>query len=140
MSSKRDKAIEYFDLGYNCSQAVLAAFSDELGIAENEALETAYEFGGGMGNHEVCGAVTGAIMVLKLKYKDIKSSVEVEKIVNDFRENFKLKNNAINCSELLGYDIRDGEDLKKILEENLFKTVCPKMVSDAAEILEQMKK
>ena len=61
-------ASELFSKRYYCSQAVLAAFAEELGMTKKQALRVAACFGGGMCKAEVCGACTGALMALGLKY------------------------------------------------------------------------
>ena len=59
------KAIGFFENGYNCSQSVLMAYADLYGIDQETATKIASSFGGGMGRlREVCGAVTGMFMVL----------------------------------------------------------------------------
>ena len=62
------KAVELFERGFRCSQAVFAAFAEQFGITEKQALQIGACFGGGMNKGEVCGACTGALMVLGLKY------------------------------------------------------------------------
>ena len=66
--NKRDRAIEYFAAKMRCSQAVLAAFSEECGISEEQAFRLGSCFGSGMRKREVCGACTCALMVLGLLY------------------------------------------------------------------------
>ena len=62
--NKADKAESLFRTGYNCSQSVYAAFAEELGITVEEAAKKASPFGAGFGKlREVCGAVTGMVMV-----------------------------------------------------------------------------
>ena len=63
-----DKALDLFKSKFHCSQAVFAAFSEELGLSEEQALKIGSCFGSGMRKGEVCGACTGALMVLGLKY------------------------------------------------------------------------
>ncbi len=62
------KSVELFGQGYMCSQAVFAAFSEDYGVTEKQALQIGACFGGGMNKGEVCGACTGALMVLGMKY------------------------------------------------------------------------
>ncbi len=62
------KAVQYYEKGYMCSQAVFAAFAEQFGITEKQALQIGACFGGGMNKGEVCGACTGALMVLGMKY------------------------------------------------------------------------
>lgn len=64
----KEKAAALFDEKFNCSQAVLGAFAEEYGLSEEQALHIALCFSAGMRKGEVCGAVSGAIMVLGLKY------------------------------------------------------------------------
>ena len=67
--TKGEIAKNNFMQGYNCAQAVLLAFCDDLGFDEQTALMLASPFGGGIGRmREVCGAFTGAVMVLGLKF------------------------------------------------------------------------
>ena len=65
--SYADKAKELFEQGYNCSQAIVCAFSPLTGLDEKTSALLASSFGGGMGRmREVCGAVSGSFMVLGL--------------------------------------------------------------------------
>ena len=64
----KELALDYFDRKFHCSQAVLAAFKDEVGLTEKQALKLGACFGSGMRKGEVCGACTGAFMVLGLLY------------------------------------------------------------------------
>ena len=64
----KEKALDYFSRKFHCSQAVLAAFADECGLTEKQALMLGACFGGGMRKGEVCGACTGALMVLGTLY------------------------------------------------------------------------
>ena len=60
MNTRSAIATEKFLAGYNCAQAVLYAFCDELGFDKDTALRLACGFGAGMARkQEVCGAVTG---------------------------------------------------------------------------------
>ncbi len=59
-----EKSVELFNSGFLCSQAVFAAFSKDLGLSEEQALKIGACFGSGMRKGEVCGACTGALMVL----------------------------------------------------------------------------
>ena len=61
-----ERANDYHRRGFNCSQSVLAAFSDLTGLSEQESFNVAGGFGGGAGTGELCGAITGAVMTLGL--------------------------------------------------------------------------
>ncbi len=64
--TKEQLAKSYHEQGCNCAQAVLLAFSEELGLSKELAAKIALPFGGGMARGETCGALTGALMVLGL--------------------------------------------------------------------------
>ena len=72
MNSIED-AVNLFENGYMCSQAVFAAFSEDYGLSREQALKIGACFGSGMRKGEVCGACTGALMALGLKYGDNKA-------------------------------------------------------------------
>lgn len=92
---------------------------------------------------ETCGAVTGAFMVIGLKYgatlgEDKASKEKTHQVVREFAEKFASRNGSIACKELLGCDLSTPEGNAQAKEKNLFYTVCPKFVKDAAEILEEI--
>lgn len=137
------RAKEIFEQKYHCSQAVLAAFADDLGITEKQALKLGSCFGGGMCKGEVCGAVTGALMVIGLKYgqctiEDLESRKTTNNKTIEMMERFKLENGSYICNELLGYDITSEKDLELIMEKQLFTSFCPKMVESATRIAEEL--
>ena len=143
MNSKIQNAVEKFEKGFNCSQAVLSSFSEQFGLDCNTALKIATGFGGGMKMGETCGAVTGAFMVLGLKYgnatpEDKETKEKTYEMVIEFTNRFKARNGSVICRELLGCDISTPEGSKVAVEKGLFSSVCPRLVQDAAEILEEM--
>lgn len=106
MTPKSKKAEELFLMGYGCSQSVLGAFANDIGIDFNTAMKIASPFGGGMGRmREVCGVMSGAFMVLGLIYGfDTPSPTqkgEIYQRVNEIANEFKKKNGTIICRELL---------------------------------------
>ena len=131
-----DDAVELFENGYMCSQAVFAAFSSELGVSRENALKIGACFGSGMRKGEVCGACTGALMALGLKYGD--SKIKSNEVCEKFLDEFKNANGSYICNDLLGCDISTEEGVKFARENNLFKEICPKMVESAAEIVERI--
>ncbi|MCX5803443.1 MAG: C-GCAxxG-C-C family protein [Proteobacteria bacterium] len=139
-----ERAVSCFKETFSCSQAILSTYGPELGLEKETALKVAGAFGGGMARMgEVCGAVTGAFIVIGLKHGKIKAEDEEAKektylIVREFVERFKSRNGSIKCRELLGYDISTLGGIKLIKEKNLFYTICVKYVRDAAEIIEEL--
>lgn len=141
--SKKQIATEYYESNFNCAQAVFTTFATEEGIPEELALKIATQFGGGCRKGEVCGAVSGALMVLGLKYGHCHRNAPEEKaraygIGEEFMSRFVERNGTVVCRELLGYDLTKPEDKEKIRELGLFQKMCPKMVQSATEIVEKM--
>ncbi|WP_041082379.1 C-GCAxxG-C-C family protein [Thermotoga profunda] len=135
------KAIDLFEKGFSCSQSVFAAYAPIFGIDEKTALKISSAFGGGMSRlAHVCGAVSGAFMIIGLKAggEDKESKERTYLFAREFAEQFKSLNGSIMCKDLLGYDISTSEGLQKAREANLFKTICPKYVRDSCQILEKM--
>ena len=138
-----DKAEKYYCNNFNCSQAVFTAYATELGLEEEIALKIATQFGGGARKGEMCGAVSGALMVLGLKYghshaEDIEEKGKAYQIAEDFMNRFIAEKGTVVCRELLGYDVSNQEDVAKIKELDLFKTTCPEMIKCATAMVEQM--
>jgi C_GCAxxG_C_C family probable redox protein len=142
--TKADNAVEIFGKGFNCSQSVFAAYSEELGMSREQALRVSCGFGAGMGRMcETCGAVTGAIMALGLKYGKVRPEDEPAKektyaLVNELAREFKARNGTVVCKELLGCDMGTPEGMKYAKEHNFHSTKCPKYVRHAAEILDKL--
>lgn len=143
-TERSEKAVACFKEGFACSQAVLSAFADEFGLDRALALKVAAGFGGGMGRTaQTCGAVTGAYMVIGLKYgsTDAQNRDAKEKTyrqVREFNERFKSRHGCLLCRELLGCDISTPAGLDEAKQKNLLTTVCPKVVGDAVAILEKL--
>ena len=131
-----DDAVQLFLNGYMCSQAVFAAFSEELGLPKEQALKIGACFGSGMRKGEVCGACTGALMALGLKYGE--SKPDCDEVCDKFLDEFKKENGSFICRDLLNCDISTKEGVEYALENNLFKELCPLMVESAAKITEKI--
>ncbi|MHA1912935.1 MAG: C-GCAxxG-C-C family protein [Promethearchaeota archaeon] len=141
--SKVEQALGSFADGLSCSQSILSTFGPQLGLSRELALKIATGFGGGISRlGGVCGAVSGAVMAIGLKYgqselKDIHTKEETYRITRQFLDEFKEKNGSIICNELLTCDINTPEGRKKAIDEGIFKAVCPQLVKDAAIWLEK---
>jgi C_GCAxxG_C_C family probable redox protein len=67
--TRTEIALDFFKNNFNCSQSVLCAFAPDLGISRESSMKIASAFGAGIGRRQLtCGAVTGALMALSLKY------------------------------------------------------------------------
>lgn len=142
MNSIRERAMELFKQGYNCSQSVFGAFCEECDMDFETALKLSSSFGGGMGRlREVCGAVSGMFMVAGMKYgysdpKDCRSKAEHYKLIQGLAEQFKEKNGSIVCRELLGLpNQKDSYIPEERTSEYYKKRPCAELVGDAAEII-----
>ena len=140
-------AEELFKNGCNCSQAVLLAFSDVTGLENETALKLASSFGGGMGRmREVCGAVSGALMVLGIAkgYSDLSDSdakKEHYALIQEFARRFKEENGSIICRELLaGVKTENGVSPEKRTDEYYKKRPCGELCFTAAKITEELLK
>lgn len=140
-----EKAEKLFYEGYNCSQAVLLAFSDVTGLEKGLAARLSSSFGGGLGRmREVCGAVSGAAMVLGIARgysnpADYDAKKKHYALVREFANRFKEKNGSVICRELLGgISGAQGENPERRTGEYYKKRPCPQIVKTAAELLDEM--
>jgi C_GCAxxG_C_C family probable redox protein len=139
-----DDAVADFEDGLNCCQTILKTYGGLLGIARESALRLGTGFGGGIARHgAVCGAVSGAVMVIGIKYgmthkNDTEAKDKTYELVSEFIDKFKTKHNSIICKDLLGCDLSTPEGKEQAKNEDKFKKECPEFVRTAAEILEKV--
>ncbi|MEA4922471.1 MAG: C-GCAxxG-C-C family protein [Eubacteriaceae bacterium] len=138
-----EKALKSFGGGIDCSQVVFGATAEQLGLDEKTARKISAAFGGGMWRGETCGCVTGALMAIGLKYgqSEIGESKTKEKMLAkkaEFERIFAEKNGDLICRKILKYDLSKPEEMKKIQEEKLLETLCPKLACSACRILEKI--
>ena len=143
-NNHQEKAVALFKEGFNCAQAVFAAYSEELGIDTETALKLSSSFGGGMGRmREVCGAVSGMFMAAGLKYgysdpKDMKAKADHYKLIRNLAHRFKEQNGSIICKDLLGLLKSEGTPVPaKRTADYYKKRPCVDLVRDAAKILDE---
>ena len=136
------KAAELFMEGYNCAQAVFLAFCDKTGIAPAQAAKIAAPFGGGMGRmREVCGAVSGMLMVAGTLYGyDTPEKGEKKKahyaLVQDLEEQFRQQAGSIVCRDILKNPPSDPNPTPRTAD--FYKQrPCVRMVMLSAQILEE---
>ncbi len=144
MKSKVEYAGECFSSGFNCAQSVFSSFCEDFGLEKNQAMKIACSFGAGIGYlGEVCGAVSGAFMVLGLIYGQNEAHESEKKAltylkVKEFARRFREINGTINCSQLLNYELGDEAQLNAARQAGVFKTKCSQYIIDAVRILEEM--
>lgn len=137
-------AKENFKKGYNCAQAVVLAFSDLIDTDEKTALRIAAPFGGGVGRmREVCGTVSGMMMVLGAIFYDPSRITTEEKSSlyareQDVAARFRARNGSIICRELLaGVKTDDSPNAEARTEAYYKKRPCADLCEMAADILEE---
>lgn len=142
--TKKETAMDYFKQGYNCSQAVALAFSEEVGIDKKTLAMMASGFGGGFGrSREVCGAVSGMVMILSMLkgYSDAKASAEkaeLYKRVQALMGEFKEINGSYICRELIGSGDKAISPIPADRNSEFYKKrPCVELVGCAAELLEK---
>ena len=142
--NKIDNVVSCFEEGFNCSQALISTYGPGLGLSEDIARKISAPFGAGMGcMAEICGTVTGALMVIGLKAGNTKASdkerkPETTRLAKEVCEQFRTRNDSVICRDLLGCDISTPEGMKAAKDKELFTTQCPRFVRDAAEIVEEV--
>ena len=140
---RNDQAVAKFVSGYNCAQAVLFSFCDDLGLDKDKALKIACGFGAGMGRkEEVCGAVSGGIMVIGAKYgrgeNDDRKATEITYTkVTELKNQFPQRHGTYICRQLLnGCELTTEEGQKIFKENDYLNKVCKQCVKNVVEILE----
>ncbi len=138
-----DLAVIKMSKGYNCAQSVVAAFAREVGLDESTAIKMAGVFGGGLAHQgHVCGAVSGALMIIGLKYNGIEPDYSSREsgfaIGTDFIEEFESRHQTIDCRDLIGCDLSTADGLKRFKDAGIFQNICPHWVKEAAEILDTL--
>ena len=134
-------AAQLFLDGYNCAQAVAVAFCDLTGMNEPAAAKLASSFGGGMGRmREVCGAVSGMLMVAGQLYGYDAPDPEAQKahyaLVQELAGRFREQAGSIICREILKNPPSDPKPTPRT--EGFYKQrPCARLVILAAQILDE---
>ena len=137
-----ERAVELFVEGYNCAQAVAAAFGDLTGLDEKTAAKMASCFGGGMGRmREVCGAVSGMLLVAGILYgyddpKATKEKRELYAQVQAMAGQFREELGSIVCRDLLKNPPADPNPTPRT-EQFYKERPCARMVATAARIMDE---
>ena len=134
-------AVNKFNRGYACSQAILSEYCELFNMDIETALKLAAGFAGGMRFGGTCGAVTGAFMVLGLRHgtQNCEKPDERKNVydaVCEFTKSFKEIHGSTSCETLLGCNIGTPDGMQKAKEDNLFHTLCPEYIKSSAELLE----
>ena len=132
MGIKEKAARNFAEKGYNCCQAVICAYCEELGIVDDDVFKLTEGFGGGMGGlQNTCGAVTGMYMAIGMhnsageKDNPRKTKMDTYESIRDVAKKFEEENSSIFCRDL------------KAVENGVQRVSCQKCVEDAAELVEK---
>jgi C_GCAxxG_C_C family probable redox protein len=142
--SRIEEALSKFKEDFSCAQSIFSTYAPYYGLDLDSAIKISTGFGGGMARSgRTCGAVTGAYMVLGLKYgmglsKDTEAKEKTYQIISEFSRQFQENNGSLMCKEILGCDINTPEGLDYFNQQELLEKKCIQCVKNAAEILEEL--
>ena len=135
-----DRAVSYFDEGFNCAQSVLLAVQEYWN--EETALEpkVASAFGGGIGRKgSLCGALTGGVIAIGSRHGTNRPiSKEREKaysLASEFYDQFEKECGSVLCEDLIGYDLSNPDELQAARDSDVFGKKCVHFVRKAVQIL-----
>lgn len=147
MNKHADIAAAKFLSGYNCAQSVLWAFAPRLDFDGEVALKLACGLGAGMGRRqEVCGAVTGGILTLGLKFgrgeaQDRTATEETYAKTQELMRRFEAAHGSCNCRQILGgCDLTTEAGRAAFKDKDLLTTTCVPCVRTVCDILEDLLK
>lgn len=137
--NKGEMALNLFNTGLACSQAVVLSFKDELNIDENILKNLSLGFGGGLARQRlVCGAVSGMVMVISTMVANGKTKLEVYKIIQDACKDFSNVTGSIICAELLGQSPKQNTGIpEERTAEYYKKRPCGELCKIAADIADK---
>lgn len=139
--STLDEALALFNQGYNCAQAVLMAYGPSLGMDRASCARVAASYGAGVARTAgMCGAVTGALMVLGLRHWDAadvsaEAKTAIYRCGQAFLARFAEEHHTVLCRELLACDLSTPEGMALARERDTHHTLCPRFVQTAVELL-----
>jgi C_GCAxxG_C_C family probable redox protein len=141
--TKADKPVALFQHGFTCSQAVLSVFAKDFGPDRDTALRISQGFGAGIARtDDICGALSGAIMVIGLQYGGISADDNAAKektyaVVGEFLREFETRNRSVTCTGLLGYNLSDPQHVAEAKKNKVVIARCPEFVRDAVKLVEK---
>lgn len=141
--NRYEQAAAYHHQGFNCCQAVLAAYRDLTGLSEQTSFDMGGGFGAGANSGELCGAITGAVMTLGLltpidREDPVGSKRRTGKLAKEFQQRFQEKFGELRCRPLLKTEVRAGDETPAARDLGLTNR-CDVLIISAIEILEEMR-
>ena len=140
-----EKAELLFREGYNCAQAVFCAYADDFGMDRTAAAKLVSPLGGGMGRlREVCGTVSGALMVIGQLYgygtpDKGEAKARLYFIDQTYAKRFAAENGSYICRELLGLGKGPSVPIPEARTAEYYqKRPCPHLCRWAADLLDEL--
>ncbi len=144
MTNERiDRAVACFDGGHLCSQAICRCFGEEFGLTPEMAIRLSTGFGSGMSRtDQVCGAVSGGVIVLGLAFgssdpSDRAARERTYTAVQEYVAGFTKVHGSISCTELLGYNLGNPAEAEAARVQGVCSRICPGLIQTAARLLEE---
>ena len=143
MNLTEGRIIDLFNSHIHCSQIVLMEWAEALGYDREEAARMAAPFGAGMFRGDTCGAVTGAMIAIGMKFGhsqpgDVEGDELMKEKVAEFNRRFIEEKGTTICRDLLGFDFSISGDFEKAAMSGAIHTTCPKLVLEALNILDDI--
>ncbi|MDY0151684.1 MAG: C-GCAxxG-C-C family protein [Candidatus Cloacimonas sp.] len=137
ISRKLRDAVNDHEHGFNCAQAVLKQFCEQLGLEPEKALMLASGFGGGMRIGTVCGAITGGLMALGMAYgfTDPQYKADINPFTMELIERFRATVGHVDCSAIIGIDTCDPVQQAQAKEQGIYADKCPFAIATAITIV-----
>ncbi len=135
-----EEAIQHFKTGYNCAQSVLLTLQKFWDVEFPLEPKVVSTFGGGIGRRgSVCGALTGGVTAIGVKYganKPVSAERELGYLLTlKFYNQFEEKCGGVTCRELIGYDLTNEKEFKRAKDADVFNVKCVNFIKNAVEIL-----
>jgi len=133
------EAVAYFDSGYNCSESILLAISNALGIESPFFPMLATPFGAGIGRLcQECGVLTGGILAVGLRYgrsspKDTEKRDRSYAIARAYYDGFQKRFGSVKCIKIQGTNLLNQEEAQKKAKER--HALCDTVVEEGAKML-----
>ncbi|QKF62128.1 C-GCAxxG-C-C family protein [Campylobacter curvus] len=120
----------------NCAQVLFERYAGALNLDEKRAICLGAGLGGGLREGLTCDTYLAAVLVLGLKFGEEKAKFEAK--LAEFQSAYFKKWNSKICREILGFDLSKPDEMAQIQKRGLFKSVCPCVVRDCIEILDEI--
>jgi C_GCAxxG_C_C family probable redox protein len=135
-----EKAVKHFNRGYNCAQSILLAMSEHWKNTNELVPKIATGFGGGIGRcGSVCGALSGGVMALGIKYgtnePSLEKRLEAYELAQKLYRRFEKNHGSVLCKELIGYDLSNPKELEEAKKAKVFDEKCAVFVKETIETI-----